>query len=477
MDKKLIGDVLKLKQVDKDLVVFVERIRAFLPLDENDDESPLIRPYGLFVLERNDVNPRFFSIFPSPPSVEDVLLATLQAMLKPMTTIGRAKPWRAKRVFFISETLADALKADLTSLSVEVATLNDPNTLKAVKEIMAQFNALLGGESNPDLLKIAGMTVPMLGEYFEVAAAYYEAEPWRHLWNEDIVEIRYGDHAKPYYASLIGFGNEEFGLALYASIEDLEKALEGIGPQDEAEVKKFNLFSLLYASESILGFEDLEAIEKYDWPIPNSEAYPGIIRAVMKKGITLPTFKEMLLMSAALRMLPTFVSEEMRANGETPKAATKTYDLPSVYGQDKISFRYPRQGATIEVGDRIQDEDDEWEDDVEKLPILPEQTLLALAEKIDRHLPFRVELPKELLKLFKQGGIPIGRNTAFQAIECRYVDEYDGIMLNIEIDKRNELEVQFAFAKVDKKHPLYPDWDVYSQAYVEAQPDDEDDAD
>lgn len=481
MDKKLIGDVLKLKQVDKDLVVLVERVRAFLPLDENDEESPMIRPYGLFVIDHSDTNPRFVNVLPVEPSAEDVLQAILQAMLKPMTTIGRGKSWRAKRVFFTSQAHTDALKSDLAALSVEALTLNDPKASNELREVMAQFNAMLGGESNPDLIKIPGMTVPMLSEYFEAAAAYYEAKPWQHVWNEDIVEIQYGD-GKPYYGALMGFGGEELGLALYASINELDAALDGFAPTNEADMKRYNLFSLLYGGEVSLGFEDLEALEKYKWPIPNPNAYPGILRIMLKKGITLPTFKEMLLMSAALRMLPTFVREEMKAVGETPIAATKTYALSNVYGQDKITFRYPRQGATIEEGARIQDnmddgdESDEWDDewdeeDDEQLPIWPENRLLALTEKIEDHLPFRVEIPNQVAEMLKRSGAPIGKNTAFKAVECKYVDEYVGIILSLEIRKGDSIELPLAFGVVDKNHPLYSDFVQYTQAFVEAQPD------
>ena len=476
MNKKLINDLLKLKQVNKDIYVCVVKLRTFVPEDDNDDESPLRRPYGVFVFEGEIEMIRGMYLSIENPTPDDLLEYVLQGMVKPMPSPARLKPMRTKRVFVETPELQAALQPKFAELSMECLPIQSRKAFDEVTAALsAQMSQMMDVPETASLSKVPGVTVPMMAEYFDAAAAYYQATPWAGLWNNDVIEIRYPEDAKPYYGVVLGNGGEQFGLALYASLSELQLAMNGQGPSDEKDMLNFNLFSMMYGEVSAMGFDDLDAIDKYNWPVVNDEAYPGVIRLIIKKGLSAPTAKEIAVLSAALRTLPTFVRDEMQATGDTPKAANKSYELPNVYGRDKIMLKYPLTGEVIEeglrsetwdmlnLGDAFDDDDDEENEENEDnednedtlIPIADESALIALTAQIQKHLPITFTPSKELRLMLKEQDIPVPKTGALTITECMYQDVYAGISVAVSIGKEGVLTLPLVFIDLDKKHPLY----------------------
>lgn len=50
---------------------------------------------------------------------------------------------------------------------------------------------------------------------YEIAAALKNMEPWRVLWDTDIVTIQLPDRKEPVFCSVMGRGRECYGIGIY----------------------------------------------------------------------------------------------------------------------------------------------------------------------------------------------------------------------------------------------------------------------
>jgi hypothetical protein len=96
------------------------------------------------------------------------------------------------------------------------------------------------------------------------------------------------------------------GLALYEDLSLLRKMWAG-RLSDEEGARRTVALTVTFDDESTIAEIDLEAIEKYGWPVAAPEAYPSVFRK--ERGLVMrpPLSWELDLMEACLRVLPDFV--------------------------------------------------------------------------------------------------------------------------------------------------------------------------
>ena len=56
-------------------------------------------------------------------------------------------------------------------------------------------------------------------ELYEAATRIKELEPWKDLWDMDLIALRFGDDEEPVFISVLGRGNNCYGVAAYEGYE------------------------------------------------------------------------------------------------------------------------------------------------------------------------------------------------------------------------------------------------------------------
>ena len=150
----------------------------------------------------------------------------LEAMRHPM--IGR--PRRPQLVRVSSQTEAEALDATLTAVGIRVEVSPRLVVLDALLEEMATE---LGGGARDYRTQAGRAGEPLsdvaLRELFSAAKAFYRAELWLDFGDEVMFEIRLepsSGGSKTLFGIIMGNMGQEFGLALYASLDDFRRFYE-----------------------------------------------------------------------------------------------------------------------------------------------------------------------------------------------------------------------------------------------------------
>ncbi len=76
----------------------------------------------------------------------------------------------------------------------------------------------------------------------------------------------------------------------------------------------YSALSFTYEGASYLAFEDLDAIEKYEWDIPDTKAYPSILRFNPKTDIHLPRKEDIFWLEGVLPALNEFFDKYFDAD-------------------------------------------------------------------------------------------------------------------------------------------------------------------
>lgn len=112
--------------------------------------------------------------------------------------------------------------------------------LPAVRQVLARMSEEMAGTPlPPDALGAPGVTVDRMRAFARAAKRFYEAAPWRHLTDADLIHVEVPAAAPGLgHVTVLGAGGREFGLGFFESVDDynelLEPALLAAGRDDEA---------------------------------------------------------------------------------------------------------------------------------------------------------------------------------------------------------------------------------------------------
>jgi hypothetical protein len=113
--------------------------------------------------------------------------------------------------------LAGALRDALKPAGVEVVVRESLPKLDEAVESVMDFKSI-SGKLEPGLLDVKGMTLDHLMAFADAAQAFYEARPWRHLSDDDLIAIE-SPQGPPgtQFAQVLGAGGQTFGLGFVPS--------------------------------------------------------------------------------------------------------------------------------------------------------------------------------------------------------------------------------------------------------------------
>ena len=111
-----------------------------------------------------------------------------------------------------------------------------------------------------------------------------------------------------------------------------------------------------------MSFYDLDAIEKYQWPVAAESAYPVAIKAVSGTDtFMIPTANEVAWLAAALRTIPDFITHHLHATQEFPRPSEATFSLSGLHGGHQIALCYRGDLWDLEMEDEDDTEDEDYD--------------------------------------------------------------------------------------------------------------------
>ena len=169
------------------------------------------RPHLVFMLDTESGAIRLLIMEEQRPAPEALLSLFANAISKPM--MGAGGRYRPARIVIDDRELAQALAPQLAEIGV---ACDYAATLPALETVLRELSAHLNqGEERPGLSEVPGITLPLLAEFYAAAAYFYQQAPWRWVDNLAAIEVRYPAAGRAVYAAIMGFGGQEFGLAVF----------------------------------------------------------------------------------------------------------------------------------------------------------------------------------------------------------------------------------------------------------------------
>ena len=191
----------------------------------------------------------------------------------------------------------------------------------------------------PSLLEVKGISLRLLEELYSAAALFFDKAPWRWVDDGCPMEIRFPADGPPRFAVVMGNAKVQFGVAFYPSLKDVRIQYSDGKPEDL--YRRMTTWSLTYDEPSLLTFDDLEGIEKCDWPIASPKAYPLFLKSSPRKQFEIPKVEEILFTAAALRTIPLFAAGLKIDDSGVLSPSRDAYRLSDIYDGAEILLDYP----------------------------------------------------------------------------------------------------------------------------------------
>jgi tetratricopeptide (TPR) repeat protein len=278
-------------------------------------EGQPYRPWMAMVVSRTDDLVLAHQLAPERPPAEWLWEAVLQAVRRPV--IG--EPHRPGVIEVASAGQREALLPYVDQAGIECVVLERLEHLDSVLGGMAQH---LGGQgAPPSLLDVPGMEPAQVGSFYAAAAEFYRRKPWQQVLGDAPIKVECDKfHSGPWYAVVMGQSGVQQGMAVYEDLAALQAMITG-GASEEENSRGMSALSLMFGEAFEMPVRDLDAAEKYCWPVAGPEAYPLVIRVNPGLAMRPPLAWELELLEGCLRAIPEFLAEKNAVLVKTVDAA------------------------------------------------------------------------------------------------------------------------------------------------------------
>ncbi len=279
------------------------------------------RPWAAVVVSVTDGVILGLRLAEGAPGIEEIGSLLAETMAAP----DEGEPHRPTQVQLLSDAWSLALASQLDELDV---TREVVETLEAINDVMVFIAERVadGGQTEQNLLDVAGMTPEMVGSFFDAAAVYYEHSPWKKVGERPIRVECERFEGGPWFAVLMGQGGMTSGLALYDSLETLAQIQEGdLPPEEMAGITAG--WAVVFGDAADLAEGDAAAVQQHGWRVAGPGAYPSVYRTDPGLQMRSPTPQELHLLEACLRAVPEFVRKKSR------RVEPTTISVPTAAGE------------------------------------------------------------------------------------------------------------------------------------------------
>jgi len=284
----------------------VRRVDTWVASDS--DSERYFRPFVLTVFQLGSGLVVATQILEAKPSLGELQRELFSAMRRPSVS-SRVRPHRPGAIAFGDESLARTMAPLLAAARVQARYMAPP---EEVEEALAGLVSALAGprdDALSGLLDRGDSTPEQVGEFFHAAAAFYRAEPWIRLSNDDVLSVQVLPGRKRWLVVVMGQGGQEYGLSLFKDRDEIEQFIGD--PEAIAGSTPAGRHALMFNEPPYLSFSDLDAIERYGWELPEPGLYPTPM-IFKQRSVSRPDAAMLRWYEAALRAIPLFVEHYLR---------------------------------------------------------------------------------------------------------------------------------------------------------------------
>jgi tetratricopeptide (TPR) repeat protein len=207
---------------------------------------------------------------------------------------------RPARLEVADATLGARLAEALADPELAVSVRAD---LPAVDQVLRTMEAETSdGPPLPEALEAPGVTVDRMRAFAEAAREFYEAAPWQHLSDEDLVHVEAPAVASGLrHFTVLGAAGHTFGLGFFAGRRDFEAV--HASPDPSALLGRAGKWTVLYGPIDEMPFGDADLWEDQRLPVAGPSAYPVAMWYGPSGQLRRPRARELAEATAILRAL------------------------------------------------------------------------------------------------------------------------------------------------------------------------------
>ena len=262
----------------------------------------LRRPWASLVTSRDEHVVLTQNLVVEPPPDEWIWKNVVDAMYRPLM----GEPHRPGVVEVGNDAFQGVLHDRLDAIGVRCVVADD---LEQIDDIFRQLGKFLSrGKASPPLVEVPGVRLDDIRGFYDAAAEFYRAAPWRLVPGDTTLKIECQNfNTHTWYAVVMGQSGLVLGLALYEDIAMLQRLFTGAG-SDEERSRQATGLSVMYGEAFEIPIADLDAAERHDWPIVGPEAFPNPIHVNPGRSLRPPLAWELQLLEGSLRAIPQFLA-------------------------------------------------------------------------------------------------------------------------------------------------------------------------
>jgi tetratricopeptide (TPR) repeat protein len=279
-------------------------------------EGQPYRPWMAMVISRTNDLVLAHQLSRDRPPVSLLWEAVLEAAARP----AMGQPHRPGRIEVATVDQRQFLLPHLNRAGIECVALERLERLDSVWQDMTKH--LVGEDELPSLLDVPGMEPARVGGFYAAAAEFYRRRPWQQVPGDTPIKVECDKfQSGPWYAVVMGQSGVQQGVAVYEDLAALQGMIGGSRSEEE-NLRRMSALSLMYSEAFEMPVGDLDAAEKFGWPVAGPEAYPLVIKINPGMARRPPLTWELELMEASLRTIPDFVAEKKAVLEKTVATAS-----------------------------------------------------------------------------------------------------------------------------------------------------------
>jgi uncharacterized protein DUF6930/tetratricopeptide repeat protein len=270
--------------------------------------------------------------------------AVALSALAEMGTSAKLAGYRPRALRMRDARLAGMLRDALAGLGIPIDVVVELPAVGAFVRAMADATA---DTPVPAALEAPGVTPARLAAFADAAKRFFDAAPWRHLDDGDLIRIEAPKAGRGLsLLCVMGSAGEEFGLGFFSSVAQYRAIL------DEAPIETIlehgGEWAIYFSPGWETAFGDLDAWETLRLPLASDRAYPTAIRLDVSRDPQRPDAGRLAYFEGVLRVLADTTEAEM----DTGRWSRR---VPTAEGEQTYVFTLPDLLATSPAPTRARD--------------------------------------------------------------------------------------------------------------------------
>jgi tetratricopeptide (TPR) repeat protein len=199
--------------------------------------------------------------------------------------------------------------------------------LPAVRAVLAQMAEYLARRpAPPDALDGEGVTVARMRAFAEAAGRFYQAAPWRHLSDEDLIHVEAPPAGRGLrHVTVLGAAGQTFGLGFFDSVADFAETQDSPSPDHFLAGAHWSVF---YGPVTELPFGDADLWEEHGLPAAGENAYPMAFEFTPGRRPGRPDAATLSYLEGLLRALAETTEDEIDQGRWTRQVETSDGRVP-----------------------------------------------------------------------------------------------------------------------------------------------------